>query len=286
MLKISLLTALALIAFAANSVLCRLALGEDLIDAGTFTSVRLLSGAFVLLLFVKIQHKTTNDTNSGSWFASVMLFVYAAAFSYAYISLDTGTGALILFGAVQITMVLWVMFSGGRLKPLEWVGLFLAFVGFVYLMLPSASTPSLLGFVFMVVAGIAWGFYSIQGQSSKQPLLDTATNFKRTIPMVLVLLLLSIRGASYTNEGLVFAVLSGAIASGAGYTIWYMALAGLQTTQAAVLQLLVPVIAAMGGVLFVSESVTVRLLISAGLILGGILLVLLGKQKNKSSTKA
>lgn len=275
------MTALALIAFAANSVLCRLALGENLIDAGSFTAVRLLSGALALFIVVSFQRKSSYESSNGSWAASVMLFVYAAAFSYAYVTLDTGTGALVLFGAVQITMVLWMMFKGKRLQPLEWMGLFLAFAGFVYLMLPSATTPSLLGFVLMVISGVAWGIYTVQGQGSKAPLLDTAQNFKRTIPFVAILFLLSFQAGYYTSEGILYAVLSGAVASGAGYTIWYMALRDLQTIHAAVLQLLVPVLAALGGVLSVSEPITMSLVLSAVMILGGIMLVIIAKGNKK-----
>ena len=281
MIKTLLLTTLALIAFAANSVLCRLALGKDLIDAGTFTAVRLLSGVLVLTLLVYLQHKPSENTLNGNWTSSVMLFVYAAAFSYAYISLDTGTGALILFGAVQITMILWTIVSGKRLQLLEWVGLGLALAGFIYLMLPSANTPSLFGFALMVVSGVAWGIYTIQGQHSNSPMRDTANNFIRTIPFVIILFLVSLPTGDYRYEGVLYAVLSGSLASGVGYTMWYMVLRDLQTMQAAVLQLLVPVIAALGGVIFVSEPLTQRLIFSALMILGGILMVIKAKYGKK-----
>jgi len=273
-----LLTALALIAFAANSVLCRLALDEELIDAGSFTALRLLSGALVLFLLINLKHKPKGDMTKGSWPASVMLFIYAVSFSYAYITLDTGVGALILFGAVQITMVLMTVWSGHRLTAFEGLGLLLAFAGFAYLMLPGATTPSLLGFILMVLSGIAWGIYTLKGRSSKFPLMDTAYNFIRTIPMVAILLFFSFNQTHISNEGILYAVLSGAIASGLGYTIWYMALVGLSAIHAAVLQLLVPVIAAIGGVLFVSEAITLRLLLSSAVILGGILLVTLKRK--------
>jgi len=276
-LKTSILTGLALIAFAANSVLGRLALGNQLIDAASFTALRLLSGAAVLLLLISIDRNDAGASEKGSWAASFMLFLYALTFSYAYISLDTGTGALILFGAVQITMILLSLISGVRLHYSEWVGVIIAFAGFVYLILPGVSAPSTIGFLLMTVAGIAWGIYTLKGRSSKSPLRDTAYNFFRTIPFVVLLLIVTIPQASYSGEGIVLALLSGGITSGIGYTVWYIALGGLSATQAAVLQLSVPVIAALGGVIFLSEAITIRLSISTAMVLGGILMVILGK---------
>lgn len=275
--KTSVFTALALIAFAANSVLCRLALGEETIDAASFTVIRLLSGALVLLAILAFSNDKEASASSGSWTASLMLFVYAVAFSFAYISLDTGTGALILFGSVQITMILLSLVSGNRLHLSEWVGVIIAFTGFVYLVLPEVSSPSVMGFLLMTAAGIAWGMYTLKGRGSDHPLKDTAYNFFRTIPLVIILLVITIQDAHYSAAGVLLAVLSGGIASGIGYTIWYIALGGLSTTQAAVVQLSVPVIAAFGGVLFVSEAITARLTLSALMILGGILLVVLGR---------
>jgi len=270
-------TGLALIAFAANSVLCRLALGEQAIDASSFTVIRLLSGAVVLLAILRVNINKTATQAKGSWSSSLMLFLYALTFSFAYITLDTGTGALILFGSVQITMILLSIISGQRLHTAEWVGVSLSFVGFVYLILPGVTTPSINGFMLMTVAGASWGIYSLKGKSSANPLMDTAYNFLRTIPFVTILALLTIKQVHYSPAGILYAVLSGAIASGIGYAIWYRALAGLSTTQAAVVQLLVPVIAAFGGVVFVSEAVTLRLIVSAILVLGGIFIVVLGR---------
>lgn len=269
-------TVLALIAFAANSVLCRLALGDRTIDASSFTVIRLLSGAIVLFLIIKIKNKSEVSTK-GSWSASLMLFLYAITFSFAYITLDTGTGALILFGSVQITMILLSILSGNRLHVTEWLGVMVSFLGFVYLVLPGITTPSMFGFMLMTVAGIAWGIYSLKGKGSTNPVIDTAYNFLRTIPFVIILAVLAFNKMSYSSTGILLAVLSGAIASGIGYAIWYSALRGLSTVQAAVVQLLVPVIAAFGGVIFVSEAITLRLTVSAMLILGGILLVVLGR---------
>jgi len=275
------LTALALIAFAANSVLCRLALDGGLMDAASFTEIRLLSGALMLgLIFVLQKNKTQTLKASGSWLASLMLFIYAVTFSYAYIALDIATGALILFAAGQITLILAALFLGSRLSLVEWSGLLLAFMGFVYLMLPSATTPSWSGFVLMSISGVAWGFYTLMGKSSTYPLADTSSNFIRSIPMLGVLLLFSFEYMQLSGLGLFYAVLSGAIASGVGYTIWYMALENLKTIHAAVVQLLVPVLAAVGGYMVMNEVITLRLFIAAAIILSGILLVIL--QRNKA----
>ena len=285
------LTALALIAFAANSILCRLALGNESIDAAGFTIIRLLAGALTLMgilqlrSYLEARDKRALDQpisesasqSTGSWFSGLMLFIYAALFSFAYVSMDTGTGALILFGAVQLTMILMSIFKGERLLAIEWVGMIVAFVGFIYLVLPQLGTPSLIGFIMMSISGIAWGFYTLAGRGSKNPLGDTSYNFLRTLPLVTVLLVVSIQQLALTTEGVVWAVLSGSLASGVGYSIWYSALRGLSSTQAAVVQLLVPMIAALGGVMFMSEVITTRLMISGGMILGGIALVVLGR---------
>ncbi|MDH5648984.1 MAG: DMT family transporter [Gammaproteobacteria bacterium] len=275
--KTLILTVLALVAFAANSVLCRLALGDKTIDASSFTVIRLLSGALVLLVIVKSKSNKKGMTARGSWSAGFMLFLYAIAFSYAYITLDTGTGALILFGSVQITMILLSVISGNRLHLTEWLGIAIAFSGFVYLVLPGVSTPPLTGFVLMTTAGIAWGIYTLKGRTSNAPLMDTTFNFLRTVPLVMIVAVITLGHAHYSVEGILLAVLSGAIASGIGYTIWYAALAGLTATQATVVQLSVPVIAALGGVVFVSEVITPRLALSGAMILGGISLVILGR---------
>ena len=268
---------MALIAFAANSVLCRMALGSGAIDASSFTIIRLLSGVVVLLIVISTTGKTADISTKGSWAASFMLFLYAVTFSYAYITLDTGTGALILFGSVQITMILLSLISGTRLHITEWAGVIIAFAGFIYLILPGVSMPSVSGFLLMTVAGIAWGIYTLKGRGSKGPLMDTAYNFIRTIPFVVILAITTFDNISYSYEGIVLALISGGVTSGIGYTIWYIALGGLSSTQAAVLQLSVPVIAALGGVIFVSEAITFRLTISAAMVLGGILIVVLGK---------
>lgn len=258
-------------------MLCRLALGDGAIDAASFTAIRLLAGSVVLFVIITISQNKSNESTKGSWSASFMLFLYAVTFSFSYITLDTGTGALILFGSVQITMILLSLISGIRLHFTEWLGVVIAFAGFVYLVLPGVSAPSAVGFLLMTIAGIAWGIYTLKGRGSENPLMDTTYNFLRTTPLVVILMLVAFKSASYSAEGILLAVISGGITSGIGYTIWYIALGGLSATQAAVLQLLVPVIAALGGVLFVSEAITFRLIIASVMILGGILVVVLGK---------
>lgn len=285
----SIWTLLALLAFAGNSILCRLALGEQAIDAAGFTSLRLLSGIITLLVILAVsrRHKTATGKVRGSWSASLMLLLYAVTFSYAYLTLDTGTGALILFGAVQITMILISVIQGQRLHGSEWLGVLIAFSGFVWLVLPTLTTPSLSGFLLMSLSGIAWGIYTLKGRGSENPLEDTAFNFLRTLPAALILLALMFwqsdlfnpaTGSDISTAGILLALLSGSLASGIGYTLWYIALNGLSGTQAAVVQLSVPIIAAAGGVVFAGESIDIRLITSALLVLGGILLVILGKR--------
>lgn len=289
---IFILTVLSLIAFAANSILCRIALGQQYIDPAGFTIIRLLSGSIALyFILVFHQYRKKPDTNNssqhsgehiatskGSWLGSALLFAYALSFSYAYGYLDTGTGALILFGSVQICLILSALLAKQKLLNSEWLGLGLACIGFVYLIYPELTTPSLAGFILMMVSGVAWAGYTLVGKRSTAPLIDTCYNFFRTIPFVLILLVLTISTTEYSYDGVLLAVLSGAIMSGVGYAIWYVALTGLTTTKAAVVQLLVPVIATIGGVIFMSEAMTTRLQISTVMVLGGIALVLLSKQ--------
>ncbi len=224
-----------------------------------------------------------------NWSAPIALFVYAAMFSFAYISLDTGVGALILFGAVQITIITVTLIKGHRLGLLEWVGMICAILGFIYLMAPSISATnsasespiSTISFLMMLISGIAWGLYTIMGSSSNDPLRDTTVNFLKTIPFVVGLSLVFLFQSYHLSvKGFVLAVLSGALASGLGYAIWYAALKGLSGIQAAVLQLLVPVIAAIGGVIFAQEVITTRFMFAAMVILGGILLVTLSRQRS------
>lgn len=294
-LKTTFMSALALIAFAGNSVLCRLALSDSSIHPASFTSIRLLSGALTLLLLVWLSNLAKDDdltkgqaniSLKKNWAAPVMLFAYAALFSFAYITLDTGVGALILFGSVQITMVLINLFRGNRLSAFEWLGLLLACSGLVYLVFPELSKPSVIGFMMMSVAGIAWGVYTVLGQGSQDPLTDTASNFVKTIPLTIVLVLPfldQISVSPFQNEivarAWLLAISSGAITSGVGYAIWYSALRNLNTSQAGVLQLLVPILAAIGGVAFAGELLTHRLMVASFLTLGGILMVVAAKNK-------
>ena len=275
-LRTALLTLLALIAFAANSVLCRLALATGAIDAASFTTVRLVSGAVALWLILALTAKPGTPRARGSWVSAAMLFLYAVSFSFAYVSLPTGTGALILFGMVQVTMILAGVASGERPHVIEWLGLGCAAVGLVYLMLPGLSAPSPLGAALMALAGVAWGIYSLRGRGSKNPIAVTADNFARSVPMVLLVSVLMLGQLAVTAPGLLLAVASGAIASGVGYVIWYAALPGLTATRAATVQLCVPVIAAMGGVLFLDEAITLRLIVSGVAVLGGVALAVWG----------
>lgn len=282
--------ALALVAFAANSILCRLALAQGLIDPASFTLLRLASGALTLLLLclwqtIKSGHGgVTCVWQEGSWLSALALFLYALGFSYAYVSLGTGLGALILFGAVQLTLIGFAIRAGQRLAGLEWLGLAVAFLSFVYLILPSlqedsATAMPLFAVLLMVIAGMAWGIYTWRGKKSTKALFVTTSNFIRTLPMILVLLVFIGFEMSISELGAVWAILSGAVMSGLGYALWYALLPKITTTLSAVLQLLVPVIATLGGVVFASEAVTLHLLMASVGVLGGVLMVIVGKPK-------
>lgn len=283
--KTVLYTLIALIAFAGNSVLCRLALNENIIDAASFTSIRLFSGAIFLLVLVFATTKQGLDLKKKNWPSAFYLFLYASAFSFAYITLDTGAGALILFGVVQVTMICVGILKGKKLLLVEWIGLFVAFLGLVILLLPGSSAPSLLGFALMSLSGLAWGFYTLAGQGSKTPLVDTANNFLKTLPFVAVLMLFTLNDVQLSSQGVLLAVVSGAITSGLGYAIWYLVLTLINVTHAAILQLSVPIIAAFGGVIFAGERITIQLTLSSVLVLGGVLIVILGKQYFTEKTK-
>lgn len=269
------LTAFALTAFAFNSILCRMALGPGEIDAAGFTVIRLVSGTVTLAALILASGKTRNPAKSGSWRSGFFLFAYAACFSFAYLGLSTATGALVLFGCVQLTMVGISLAKGTRPRPIEWIGLVVALGGLVYLVLPGLSAPPLKNALLMAAAGIAWGVYTLRGKGSADPLAETAGNFVRSVPMAAVLGLLFLANFHISARGVLFAVLSGAVASGIGYAVWYAALKYHTPTRAAVLQLSVPVIAAIGGVVFLAESASMRLFIAGALILGGIGLTLI-----------
>ncbi len=277
-LKIAILSILALIAFASNSIICRLALREDTIDAGSFTVVRLVSGAVALWIILIMSGYRKKTEYQGSWISASMLFLYAIAFSFAYIELDAGVGALIMFGAVQVTMLLTGLIQGERSDFIQWLGMIAAFAGLVYLVSPGLTAPPILSSAIMIVAGIAWGVYSLRGRGNNNPIAVTTDNFIRTIPFSFIIALVLFPQIQLTTEGFLWAVLSGAVTSGVGYIIWYAALRGLTRTRASVIQLSVPVIAAIGGVILLSEDITLRLVLSAILTLGGIAIVILRKQ--------
>jgi len=302
-LKATIYTIIALIAFAANSLFCRMALAEGYIDAWSFTIIRMLSataclGIIMAIHAYRLQRQTSDSTSAtvnailndrGSWLSSVSLVIYALCFSIAYVELDTGTGALILFSAVQLTMIGWGIYKKEQLSTLQWLAFVVAVAGFIYLMLPSAAIPSPLAASLMAMSGVAWGVYSIRGKTCISPLRATGFNFVRSLVAVPILLLI---GMTYlddlgfknidldgiTTEGVLLACASGAIASGMGYSIWYTAMPLLKNTQAAIVQLCVPVIAAILGVIFLSEQLTIPFMIASAVILGAVLVFTLNKK--------
>jgi drug/metabolite transporter (DMT)-like permease len=273
-------TTVAMIAFASNSILCRLALAPGAIDAPTFTTVRLVSGAATLLL-IALSTGRANRRGAGNWISGAMLFIYAICFSLAYIDLSIATGALILFCAVQITMIIAAIVTGERPQPLQWLGLLAALGGVTYLVSPGLEAPSPSGSVLMTASGVAWGIYTLRGRGSADPISATTDNFVRAVPFILIVGVAMLGGAHATRRGVILAVGSGALTSGIGYVVWYMALRGLTATRAATVQLTVPVIAALGGVLFMSEAISLRLAVATAAILGGVGLVLAGREVNK-----
>lgn len=310
-LKATLYTILALLAFAANSLLCRMALAEGYIDPWNFTIIRLLGGAVCLAIIMTVhqyrlkRQSSTYDNSSvsdvskdsilqdsilqdkGSWLSSISLVVYALCFSLAYVELDTGTGALLLFAAVQFTMIGWGIYQKEQLSRVQWAALFIAFTGFVYLMLPSAAVPSLFGAVIMTMSGIAWGIYSIRGKACVSPIRATGFNFIRSLAALPLLLWAGMNYlADMRAEGVMLASISGAITSGVGYSLWYVAMPLLKSTQAAVVQFCVPVLAAILGMVFLSEQLTVRFIIASVVILGAVAVFVLNKKKPKLSTQA
>jgi len=273
------LTSLAMIAFAGNSLLCRAALLHTSIDAASFTAIRLLSGAITLWLVIQIRSGT--QSGRGNWISAFALFTYAAGFSFAYVSLPTAIGALLLFGAVQATMIGYGIWAGERLLKLQLLGLTLAFGGLIFLLLPGLTAPPLSGSILMLIAGFAWGIYSLRGKGLGNSTKVTAGNFLRTVPIVAVVSLLTLKDISLDTAGFWYAISSGALASGLGYAIWYAALPALNATHAATVQLSVPVIAALGGIVFLGEPITLRLALASVAILGGIALVIMVKQHTR-----
>jgi drug/metabolite transporter (DMT)-like permease len=296
-LRLAFLVSLSMLAFAGNSLLCRMAMKNTTIDAATFTSVRMLSGACMLWLVVRLQSGagwagllsrsettgTASAVRAGDWLSACALFAYAACFSYAYVSMSAATGALLLFGSVQASMMGYAMAQGERLSKLQMLGFALALAGLVVLMLPGLVAPSLVSALLMVSAGMAWSVYTLQGkrahsQGSASPSQVTAGNFMRTVPLALLLNVLMWPSLSWDATGLALAAVSGALASGLGYALWYQALPALKATQAATAQLSVPVIAALGGVVLLGESLTLTMLLASTAILGGIALLILDKR--------
>lgn len=297
-MKATIYTVIALITFAANSLFCRMALADDHIDAWSFTILRLLSAAACLGIIMTIhayrlrQQVPSPDAitygtvsydaimnDRGSWLSSLSLVIYALCFSIAYVELDTGTGALILFSAVQLTMIGWGIYKKEQLSALQWIAFIVAVAGFVYLMLPSAAVPSLSAAILMAISGAAWGVYSIRGKACISPLRATGFNFIRSLVAIPVLLLAAL---AYLDDisitGILLACASGAIASGMGYSIWYMAMPLLKNTQAAVVQLCVPVLAAIMGVIFLSETLSAPFIIASAVILGAVTVFLMNKK--------
>jgi drug/metabolite transporter (DMT)-like permease len=293
------LTVVAMLAFAANSLLCRLALQHGAIDAASFGSVRLASGALALGLILLWRHRAnaadatgpSNAANAANaagaasaparptpdWWAAAMLWAYVACFSFAYLSLSAGTGALILFGCVQLTMFAAGLRAGERFGPRAWGGFVAALAGLVYLVSPGLAAPPLLGALLMAAAGVAWGLYSLRGRRAGDPLVATGANFLRATPMALALSALSLSAFHASGPGVLLAVLSGALTSGLGYVVWYAALRGLTALRAATVQLSVPPLAALGGALLLSEALTPRLMLASAAILGGVALVLFSR---------
>jgi len=316
------LTLLAMIAFASNSLLCRAALKQTTVDAATFTFVRIFSGAAALWLIVKMRRRSVVERtarpfvdgseirvkfpppqsypkgrgdpfslrekarirvlswkDAGNWWSALALFIYAAAFSFAYVDLSAGTGALLLFGAVQATMILWGLHKGERLDLIQIVGFIVAVIGLIVLVSPGLSAPPLIGSILMLGAGMAWGIYSLRGKGEKNPASVTTGNFVRAVPFAAVVSIVFIRWLHIDLAGVTYAIISGAITSGLGYVIWYSALPGLKAASAATVQLSVPVLAATGGILLLGEPLTLRYLIASIAILGGIALVVLEKNR-------
>lgn len=266
--------ALAMASFAANSLLCRIALAHTATDPAGFTIIRMLSGAITLSLIVLARKRVLRG--SGSWQGAFSLLTYAVAFSFAYVNLPAGTGALLLFGSVQATMIISGLYQGEHLRIVQWIGLLTAFGGLILLVAPGIHAPDPFSALLMAIAGMAWGVYSLLGRKLGDPLVATAGNFLRAAPVSLLLLPLA---GSIDSQGALLAVLSGSISSGVGYAIWYSILPSLKATQAASVQLTVPVIASTAAVFILGESVTFSLVIASIAILGGIALVILGRNR-------
>lgn len=281
--RIAALTILTLIAFASNSILCRLALADGSIDAASFTLIRLMSGAVMLSLIALLRHKRGQLDGGGSWISGALLFGYAAAFSFAYLNLSAGTGGLILFASVQFTMIGWGIAKGERPNWMEWLGLAVALAGLLMLVAPGLNAPSPAGAVLMLIAGVSWGCYSLCGRGASDPALATTENFIKAVPFACVLLAFGMSQLHALPKGVLLAIVSGAVTSGLGYVLWYSVLPSLTATRAAIAQLAVPAIVAIGGVLLLSEHVDLRFAIASAMMLGGVALALATRVKPKGS---
>ncbi|MBR9912197.1 MAG: DMT family transporter [Gammaproteobacteria bacterium] len=267
--KLAITTAVVMVAFAANSILCREALASGLIGVADFTLARLASGAAILWLLVAFKRR--RFAIAGDWLSAAVLFGYASCFSFAYVALSAGTGALLLFGAVQITMISYGLVSGERLTAWQSMGALSAFAGLVWFMLPGVQAPPIAGALLMIAAGVCWGIYSLRGRNASDATVATAGNFVRSLPLVVVLYLLASGGGEpAAGLGWIYALASGALASGLGYALWYSVLPSLSAATSATVQLSVPLIAAAGGWIFLAEALTARLLIASAIVLGGI----------------
>lgn len=275
MARTALLTSLAMLAFAGNSLLCRLALRDTMIDAASFTAIRLASGALILAAILMLRGK--RPTAGGSWPMAAMLFAYAAFFSFAYRELTAATGALLLFGAVQLTMTGYGLWTGERIRGLKLLGVLVALGGLVWLLLPGLAAPPPLAAALMLAAGVAWGVYSLLGRGAGDPTAATGGNFLRTLPFTAALMLAATASGTTDRTGMFYALLSGAVTSGLGYVLWYAALPRLRPSSAATVQLSVPAIAALGGAMLLAEPVTARLLVASVAVLGGIALAIRSK---------
>ena len=280
LIRTILLSALALVAFASNSLLCRVALRGGAIDPASFTTIRMSSGALALVLILLVT-KRGRVPLTGGWASAALLALYAISFSFAYLSLSAGTGALVLFAGVQATMMGVALLSGERLRRVEWIGFVVALAGFAALVAPGVQAPSPIAAGLMAMAGIAWGVYSLRGRGNSDSLAETAGNFVRAVPIAVSVSLLALPVARATGTGVLLATLSGAIASGIGYVIWYQALRGLTAATASMVQLIVPVLTAIGGIVLLSESLSLRMALSSILILGGGGLALFERTKRR-----
>lgn len=287
--RIFLLTLLAMIAFASNSLLCRAALRDTGIDAASFTFVRIFAGAIALYVIAIARSSLSSPVTrhsslaSGNWPSAFALFAYAAAFSFAYNTLAAGTGALLLFGAVQATMIFWGLHKGERLRAIQIVGLIVAITGLIVLVFPGVTAPPLIGSILMLTAGLAWGVYSVRGKSASNAIAETTGNFVRAVPFAIVTSVIFISSMRLDRAGIIYAIMSGAITSGLGYVIWYSVLPQIKATSAAVVQLSAPVLVATGGILLLSEPVTLRYVIASIATLGGIFLVIIERRSTSAA---